>query len=257
MIYAGVDLAWGQRSPSGLAVLDGRGSVMLLETAVTDEEIVAALDPLLGEECVVAFDAPLVVTNPTGNRPAEAALNRDFARFEAGAHPVNTGRPEFADGSRAGRLAAALRLGLDPVTGRRRAIEVYPHAAQVALFGLGRTLKYKSKPGRDLVGQRAELLRLVELLESLTELEAEPPLLLRASAPWRTLASRVAAASTKAELRRCEDPIDAVVCAYVAAYAVAHPERTMTYGSPELGCIVTPALPAPGSADRARGGPTG
>lgn len=255
MIVAGVDLAWGRRSPSGVAVLDDRGSVLLLETAGTEEEIVAALGPLLGEDCVVAFDAPLLVTNPTGNRAAEAALNRDFARFQAGAHPVNTARPEFADGSRAGRVAAALGLGLDPGRGRRRAIEVYPHAAQVALFRLERTLKYKSKPGRDLAGMRAELLRLLGLLESLEA--ADPPLLLRASPPWRALASRVAAAATKAELRRCEDPVDAVVCAYVAAYAVAHPERTTTYGSLELGCIVTPALPAPGSGGRARGGPTG
>ena len=29
-------------------------------------------------------------------------------------------------------------------------LEVYPHAATVALFGLDKTLKYKAKPGRDL-----------------------------------------------------------------------------------------------------------
>ena len=45
---------------------------------------------------MVAIDAPLIVRNATGNRPAEAALNRDFARFDAGAHPANTGKPEFS-----------------------------------------------------------------------------------------------------------------------------------------------------------------
>ena len=51
---------------------------------------------------------------------------------------------------------------LDPRSGRdRRAIEVYPHAATVALFRLGRTLKYKNKPGRVLEQMRAELLLLI------------------------------------------------------------------------------------------------
>ena len=50
------------------------------------------------------FPAPLIVTNPAGNRGAEAALNRDIAKFDAGAHPSNTGRPEFSEGSRGAAL---------------------------------------------------------------------------------------------------------------------------------------------------------
>ena len=112
----------------------------------------------------MAFDAPLVVNNPTGQRPSEAALNRDFAKFEAGAHPTNTGKPEFAGTPRAARLAAALDLDIDPDSASpRRAIEVYPHPATVALFRLGRTLKYKSKPGRSVAQLRSELLRLMDL----------------------------------------------------------------------------------------------
>ena len=91
------------------------------------------------------------MTNPTGQRPCEAALNRDFAKFEAGAHPSNTGKPEFAKARAARRLAAALDLDIDPHSPRpRRAIEVYPHPATVALFRLGRTLKYKAKTGPQL-----------------------------------------------------------------------------------------------------------
>ena len=41
------------------------------------------------------------MTNPSGNRPCEAALNRDFRRFEAGTHPANTGLAWFADGGAA------------------------------------------------------------------------------------------------------------------------------------------------------------
>ena len=86
---------------------------------------------------------------PPGNRPAEADLNRDFARFQAGAHPSNTGKPEFSGTPRGARLCALLGLDMNPRSRRkRRAIEVYPHPAIVALFRLGRTLKYKNKPGR-------------------------------------------------------------------------------------------------------------
>ena len=86
--------------------------------------------------------------NATGNRPCEAALNRDFARFDAGAHPANTGKPEFAAIPRGARVATTLGLDMDPWSrSPRRAIEVYPHPATVALFRLGRTLKYKNKPG--------------------------------------------------------------------------------------------------------------
>src|SRR5438270_9558692 len=148
MYFAGVDLAWGGRKPTGVAVVDADGRLVCVAAVRDDAEVLAALAPYTRGDCLVAFDAPLVVTNPTGQRPAEAALNGDFRRFEAGAHPANTGKPEFAAGPRAARLAASLNLDPDPLSANgRRAIEVYPHAATVALFRLPRTLKYKAKPG--------------------------------------------------------------------------------------------------------------
>lgn len=163
MYFAGVDLAWAGRNPSGVAVVDSDGDLVSVGAARDDDEILAALRPYVRGDCVVAFDAPLVVNNPTGQRPAETALNRDFRRFEAGTHPCNTGKPEFANGPRGGRLAAALGLDLDPRSPvGRRAVEVYPHAATVALFGLERTLKYKAKPGRSVDRLKSELLVLMD-----------------------------------------------------------------------------------------------
>jgi predicted RNase H-like nuclease len=111
MYFVGLDLAWGERKPTGVAVVDDTGKLVHLAVAADDTSIKAAIAPYVKGDCLVAFDAPLVVTNPTGQRPSEAALNRDFARFEAGAHPTNTGKPEFSGQPRAARLAAA--LGLD------------------------------------------------------------------------------------------------------------------------------------------------
>jgi predicted RNase H-like nuclease/ppGpp synthetase/RelA/SpoT-type nucleotidyltranferase len=243
----GIDLAWGDRRPSGLAVLDAEGRLVHVSAAGDDDEIVEALAAYVEGDCVVAIDAPLIVTNPTGNRPAEAALNKDFARFDAGAHPSNTGKPEFRERPRGARISARLGLDMNPRSGRpRRAIEVYPHPATVALFRLGRTLKYKHKPGRDLEALRSELLMLVGLVEGLST--AEPALHVAGDAPaaaaWAALRTAVETGARKSELRVVEDQVDAVLCAYVALYAEARPDDVTTYGDFETGYIVTPTLPA-------------
>src|SRR6185312_14585949 len=240
--FAGVDLAWAGRNPTGVAVVDSGGNLVSVGAVRDDNEILAALRPYVRGDCLVGFDAPLVVSNPTGQRPAETALNRDFRRFEAGAHPCNTGKPEFANGPRGGGLAAALGLDLDPrspVT--RRAIEVYPHAATVALFRLERTLKYKAKPGRSVDGLKSELLLLMDGLERLAQ--APIPLRVAAHDGWLALRRAVATAQRKSELRRAEDPVDAVVCAYVALYAQRCPAQVTIYGDLDTGYIVTPSLP--------------
>jgi predicted RNase H-like nuclease/ppGpp synthetase/RelA/SpoT-type nucleotidyltranferase len=244
VFHIGIDLAWGVKRPTGLAVVDDSGRLVHVSAVRTDEEILAELAPYADQDCLVAMDAPLIVTNPTGNRPAEAALNKDFARFDAGAHPANTGKPEFSDVPRGAALAQALGLDMNPRSGRkRRAIEVYPHPATVALFGLGRTLKYKNKPGRDLESLRSELLMLMSLLEGLSA--AEPRLDLTApEAGWADLRRQVEQAERKSELRVVEDQVDAVVCAYIALFASTRPADTTTYGDFETGYIVTPTLPS-------------
>jgi predicted RNase H-like nuclease/ppGpp synthetase/RelA/SpoT-type nucleotidyltranferase len=236
--YLGIDLAWGTKQPTGLAVLDGDARLLHLSTVRTDDEIVAALTPYLDPPVRAGIDAPLVVTNATGSRPAEQALSRDFRRYEAGTHPANTGRPEFANGTRGARVAE--RLGLEV---HETALEVYPHAAAVALFGLDKTLKYKAKPGRDVDLLRSELLRLMRLVETVVQPDAT----------WVELRGAVEAATRKSELRVAEDQVDAVVCAYVARYADVWPEHTTSYGDPATGVIVTPSL----SADGGPGDPTG
>lgn len=242
MYFAGVDLAWGGRNPTGIAVLDVDGRLVHIGAVRDDAAVLAALRPYVQGDCLVGFDAPLVVINPTGQRPAETALNRDFRKFEAGTHPCNTGKPEFADGPRGARLAEALGLDLNPRSpAPRRAIEVYPHAATVALFRLERTLKYKAKPGRGLDQLKSELLLLMDGIERLADTDV--PLRVTDNAEWVELRRQVVVAQRKSELRRAEDPVDAVVCAYVALYAQRLPAGITIYGDLATGCIVTPSLP--------------
>jgi predicted RNase H-like nuclease len=237
--FAGVDLAWGENKPTGVAVIDQDGFLQHLDAAQTDAEILNQLHPYVQGPCTVAFDAPLVVVNPTGTRACESALNADFRRFDAGTYPANTALPWFADGGRGARLCRALQLDLDPASGApRKAIEVYPHAATVALFGLAKTIKYKQKPGRDFTQLQTELTRLAGLVESLQEVE--PTLAVSSNPHWRALTGNIASATRKAQLRRVEDPIDAVLCAYVGLYAATRPDDVAIYGDTTTGCIVTP-----------------
>jgi predicted RNase H-like nuclease len=236
--YLGVDLAWGTRNPTGLAAVQG-DRLRAAGSVRTDEEILAWLRPWTDGPCVVAIDGPLIVTNPTGRRPCEAQLNAVFGRYDAGAHPCNTSRPELVHGSRELRLVA--QLGLDPAPysrADRRAVEVYPHPATIVLFGLDRTIKYKHKPGRDLAFLRSELLRLIGHLESLDE--SDPPLHLAESVDWQRVREAVRSASRKSELKRVEDTVDAVLCGYLAAFTAHRPHETTVFGDAVTGYIVTP-----------------
>lgn len=218
-----------------MAALDEAGTLRHVAAAGSDDDLLTQLAPFVDGPCVVAIDAPLVVTNPRGNRPCEAALNRDFRRFDAGTHPSNTGLAWFADGGRGARLAAALGLDLNPRSDSpRKALEVYPHAASVVLFGLSKTLKYKQKPGREFPQLRSELLRLMGFIEGLSGLEASK------SGDWARLRADVTRATRKSQLRRAEDPVDAVLCAYVAHLATTRPGDVTVYGDLATGCIVTP-----------------
>ena len=118
---------------------------------------------------------------------------------------------------------------------------MYPHPATVALFRLGRTLKYKDKQGRNVTQLRTELLRLMEDVEGLAQARYRAR---RRPRDWRQLRSTVETAERKSELRRVEDPVDAVVCAYVAMYATRRPAAVTVYGDVATGYIVTPTLPS-------------
>jgi predicted RNase H-like nuclease len=238
MHFVGLDLAWGEKNSTGVAAIDSDGRLLHVGSAQDDASIEAAVSPYVSNDCLVAIDAPLIVKNPTGHRPCEMALNHDFHRFEAGARPAFAEKPEFND-PRGARIATALTLDMDPLSSSsRRAIEVYPHPATIALFGLEKTLKYKRGP---FEVRQHELLELMTLIEGLDK--ATPRLRVNHNVSWVELRRRVAAATRPGQLDRDEDPVDAVLCAYVALYWYHRPEDVTVYGDFANGYIVTPTLP--------------
>jgi predicted RNase H-like nuclease len=243
--FVGIDLAWATRGNTGLCHLHD-GKVIKSALVKTDDEIFAWVSPLTVGDCLVAIDAPIVVPNQTGRRWCETVVSTCFSRMEAGAHSSNRSMPAFKEGVRAERLAVRLGLNydpiLDPVVPTRRAIEVYPHPALVELFGLRTSLKYKAKSGRSIETRRVAFGRLANYLESLV---SEKPAMDVTSAPrWELLRERATTSSSPAEMDRCEDEIDAFICAYIGFYYWTHgTSRCRIVGDLARGYIVTPAAP--------------
>ena len=129
-VSVGIDLAWGDDNPTGLCVAVGR-NVLTSTTLRMDDEIIAWVRPWIASDTIVAVDAPLVVTNITGQRTAERLVSTLFGGAGASAHSSNRSMRQFADGGRAARLAGNLGLSVDPNAATPMMVEVYPHPAIV------------------------------------------------------------------------------------------------------------------------------
>lgn len=154
MRFIGVDLAWKtERHHSGIAVARATGPGAILESVssgITSLEKAASFVIENGRRsAVVAVDAPLVVTNQYGQRPCETEIGRRFGGYEASAHTTNLSLYPDPGGVRFRRAleAAGFAQCADPaaIQGCKdlSLFEVYTHPAQVVLFNLDKTLKYK------------------------------------------------------------------------------------------------------------------
>ena len=243
--FIGIDLAWSDKNPSGVAAIrDGR-LVASSGGLSTMSEILDFVGDHLSRRngSIVAVDAPLRVPNETGIRPCDRALSADWRRFQAGAYPANRKLLERDGVVRGEALTAALSERFkfyesDVIPRRtmaRLVCEVYPHPALVSLFGLNRILKYKRGRGRSFEGRWSELDRYRKLLRKLRK--ADP----RLRRTRRLLKSTEVYGLRGAALQAYEDALDAVTCAYIASYLWKHGPRAVSrYGSLEEGHILVP-----------------
>jgi predicted RNase H-like nuclease len=243
--FIGIDLAWSPRNPTGAAVLRGNAhGADLIDYRLLggDVPIVEYIQHYAGAgPAIVAVDAPLWVPNEAGRRPGEAAIGFAFARYQAGAHPANRRRLAFDGIVRGEALVAALAArgfvhAPEVAAGAlvRQVVEVFPHPAMVALFGLDRTLKYKAKPGRG-AAQRLEAWRRYQAhLDAL--FQADPQLRGQVA-----LTAQDVAALRGRRLKDYEDQVDALMCAYIALYGFRWgAARCRMFGTFEGGYIFTP-----------------
>ncbi|WP_413450238.1 DUF429 domain-containing protein [Georgenia phoenicis] len=236
-MHIGIDLAWSTRRRTGLATVDASGALVASGSAVSDVEIDEWLATLPAAVVNVAIDAPLVVPNQTGMRACERLVGRVYGRYDASGHASNRSIAYF-DPPRAWSLATRHGWATDPAhratPERPGAIEVYPHAAMVGLFELGRILKYKSGP---VMTRREALLELLRLMEGIAALD------LPANERWREVRWAVEEATRPMHLDRVEDEVDAVMCAYLAWLWHHEPQSLHVFGDTDSGCIVAPPSP--------------
>jgi predicted RNase H-like nuclease len=141
-------------------------------------------------------------------------------------------------------LQKSARTRFALVRSREFLAEVYPHAAMVALGDLPKTIKYK----RGSVA--AKRVGLNTLRSHLTVLRrAEPPLL--RTGVLQELLSADLNELVGQNLKKYEDRLDAVFCAYLACYFWYWGwERNELFGDTESGYILNPKLKASGEFER-------
>jgi len=239
-VFAGVDLAWSGRKPSGLCVLRleaGGLAFVSLECATLTAHEVASWLGSLGPDVVAGIDATLVVS---ARRTAEAAMARVYGSRGVCAYAA---RPDFlerrgiGEGPRLGSALGDRGWNADParpMVAGRHALEVFPHAAIVALFGAPRALRYKKGP----LASRLDPLR--EYRDRIsTHVAAECPAL--ADSPLGGLLHAPITPQPGRTLKDIEDRLDAVTCALSAYHMWRHGAAgTTVFGDASSGYIAVP-----------------
>jgi len=234
----GIDAAWTTGQPSGVALVveSDKGwrcsavapsyqqFVELVQRPVNWDEAPKGSAPnipelldtvyaleLQAELCVIAVDMPLGTQRITGRRPADTAVSRAFGARGCAVHSPSAARPgPLADQMRA-VLATEFPIATD-IAVVPALIEVYPHTALLSLLDLPRRLAYKVSrnsrywPNTPTSVRRQRLLQAFNrILDGLrTKIEVDLPI---------PVADAVRSFN---ELKRYEDSLDALICAWTA-----------------------------------------
>lgn len=239
----GIDAAWTARQPSGVALVRGTGSgyrcVAVAPSydgfralargvpvdwrapakgAMPDPEgLLDAARRLLGggSVAVVAVDMPLATVPIAGRRPSDNAISRAFSGRHCATHSPSAARPgPIAAAIRDGFARQGIRLAtaMTPAGTTPALLEVFPHPALLALLGRPMRVPYKAAK---LARYWPDLDRAQRLRRLLREWRAILGALDRKIDGVAIPLPRTASGLSLATLKRYEDALDAVVCAWV------------------------------------------
>ncbi|MBX7134161.1 MAG: DUF429 domain-containing protein [Fimbriimonadaceae bacterium] len=233
MIYLGVDLAWGEGTEeqsanlSGVVALSATGKILDAGWCEGVADVASWMDRLGGSSQSLGFiDAPLVVTNPAGQRLCETEVGRRYGRWKVSAHSTNQ--------NSANKAGVRLREELErrgwsyhdgvggPPSGGRQFSECYPYTTIVGAEELGyederppyKKLNQKL-PASERRASRASICD--ELISRIAGLaKAQPPIDLLSHEVTASLVLERSPTAEKAHKQR-EDLLDAAICAWTAA----------------------------------------
>lgn len=173
-VFIGIDLAWGEKNPSGFCVLtpeDSKLKTLDLKLIYDLDEIVLEISKYLSYKIYIGIDAPLIVPNETGNRAIEKNFNKDFSKYKISMLPVNRNLlTKYTKQIRGELLYEKLcDLGFQRDYKHKRVVfEVYPHATIAQCFNANKILPYKRKKGRDILFIKEQLSIYQKFLQSVS-----------------------------------------------------------------------------------------
>ncbi len=236
----GIDAAWTETNVSGVALVeqmaDGRWRCVAVAPSYQEfltvekrsvnwerrteggrppaEALLQAARRLLGigaSVSLITVDMPLSLKAITGRRAADDEVSRHFGAAGCGTHSPSSIRPGcIANMLRAELTQLGFPLATKGAAGRSpRTLEVYPHPALLALTGRPRRLCYKASRVRSYWKNASAAERIANLI-----------------AEWRTIRGRLMSridgvllpsprAARPRVLKRYEDALDALICAWV------------------------------------------
>lgn len=249
----GIDAAWTEREPSGVALIADDGSGWrLVEVAASYDAFIeargaeapiarhrgtipdaqaiiyAASEKIQAPVDVVAIDMPLSKAPIVSRRVSDNMISTAYGAKHASTHTPSATRP--------GSLSNNLRIDLDalgyPLTVShlqgQALIEVYPHPALIELAAADRRLAYKHSKIRKYWPDASPGLRREKLLQVWDQIVK------LLDAQVRGVAAALVFPEFGArgyEMKAFEDALDAVVCAWVGACALDGKARA--YGDAE------------------------
>ena len=199
-------------SPGYLAVL-----VTFYSKKPTAE--LSAAGTLLGgrQLTVVTVDMPLSTAPITGRRTADAAISKAYGGRGAAVHSPSSERPGAISDQLTRDFAAMgfpLATGDTPVGTPHRLVEVYPHPALMTLTGAGGSLPYKVSRSRRYWPKSSPAERRAKLLTQFAQIASALKGEIR-DIPIELPDPDITISTSG--LKRYEDSLDALVCAWVGA----------------------------------------
>jgi predicted RNase H-like nuclease len=95
VIFLGVDAAWGDINETGVAALDPTGVIVDAGWATGVNHTVAWISDHVEADTLVFIDAPLMVTNKTGQRSCEKQVAQRYWPWKVSAISTNLDSPRL------------------------------------------------------------------------------------------------------------------------------------------------------------------
>ena len=216
-IFIGIDLAWGEKNPSGFCVLAYENDELLLkEIKLLDslDDILQNIELYKEDKIYLGIDAPLVIPNESGNIEIEKAFNKDFSSYKISMLPVNrTLLSKYSSQIRSEVLFKKLqKLGFKRDFEHNKVVfEVYPHSTIAVCFNSYKILPYKRKKGRNTEFIKTQLAIYKNYLSEVVSAN-------------EFLNRDINSLKGKA-LKDYEDQLDAITSAYTLFYCKSHEHK--------------------------------